>query len=59
MTQDRMEHEHNHAHNGLKVLLVEDEPAVRLGGVQALQLRGIDTYQEFITRHRLAMDKGG
>ncbi len=24
-----------------------------------LQLRGIDTYQEFITRHRLAMDKGG
>ncbi|MBU6488926.1 MAG: sigma-54 dependent transcriptional regulator [Burkholderiales bacterium] len=28
--------------DGLKVLFVEDEPAVRLGGVQALQLRGID-----------------
>jgi HPr kinase/phosphorylase len=23
-----------------------------------LQLRGIDTYQEFIKRHQLAMDKG-
>ena len=27
---------------GLRVLFVEDEPAVRLGGVQALQLRGIE-----------------
>ena len=24
-----------------------------------LQLRGIDTYQEFVERHRRAMDKGG
>ena len=36
MTEARSEHE------GLKVLFVEDEPAVRLGGVQALQLRGIE-----------------
>ena len=28
--------------DGLRVLFVEDEPAVRLGGVQALQLRGIE-----------------
>ena len=36
MTEARSEHD------GLKVLFVEDEPAVRLGGVQALQLRGIE-----------------
>ena len=24
-----------------------------------LQLRGIDTYQEFVARHRVAMEKGG
>ncbi len=23
-----------------------------------LQLRGIDTYEEFVTRHRVAMEKG-
>lgn len=29
-------------HDGLRVLFVEDEPAVRLGGIQALQLHGIE-----------------
>ena len=24
-----------------------------------LQLRGVDTYQEFVERHRRAMEKGG